>query len=743
MAKLKKPDRVEKAEVGIELERGKFKTLLAQNPNYFGNLSESSFKPVKKLVENTKYEELNCVGYNPFTSFLEATIAIKLPTGYGGDLCQAGTTEYVRFFVNYGSGWEDAGLAAVNVHDIPNEKDCASQPNKPLTYVASLKYKPKTECCDHAVLPQVHAILSWQLVPPPGAGNVGWLPPWGNTHDCQIQIKPHPWNIVCLLELIGAGIDKKIKVPALFEQAKYQPIPLPDPPPFTLAELTKMYASKQTKSAATAEVSVEPHRFGISDVHAALSAAGIDQESTAAKAAQWMSLGLDWAGAVAALDKTKANTTYEELECLGIDDAFPERLIATFRIKRPQGYSGDLCHKGSSEYVAFWADWDNTCEWTYVGTQEVNVHDISSIPKEGLCYSAIQPVDLTYHRRGCKKPKIARVRAVLSWAVPPSPSDPDALQYWGNRLDTHVQIVPGDVIDPNNPLAKIRNLGGIAIEDIATGGSGMTKVVAFGGGPVKFAGIYHAYPADAWGLNRQCPFGGQIAVEGNYYLGYYYRVSVHKIGDPSPPTAVTNEFDVERSDIGYDHQAPIGEWFKYLDPVQEFGRGLAYWGSSGDDKWEVRLDIATAPNPASIVASSPWYRIQLDNTGPSELAIPITMDVHITSGGGDCKDFDQGKIIDGMFIADDLHFGAWSLSTEPSTSSTPSNNPIVVGLAATDPAPAPGGHAWSLDTNSPKVMKPCGYVVRLEVYDRTIVHSSPFVHNSNHIEVGFCLRAKA
>jgi hypothetical protein len=39
-------------------------------------------------------------------------------------------------------------------------------------------------------------------------------------------------------------------------------------------------------------------------------------------------------------------------------------------------------------------------------------------------------------------------------------------------------------------------------------------------------------------------------------------------------------------------------------------------------------------------------------------------------------------------------------------------------------------------------MKPCGYVVRLLVSDRTIVHSIPGSHHSNHIEVGLCLREK-
>jgi hypothetical protein len=246
---------------------------------------------------------------------------------------------------------------------------------------------------------------------------------------------------------------------------------------------------------------------------------------------------------------------------------------------------------------------------------------------------------------------------------------------------------------------------------------------------------------------RRCPFGGQVIVEGNYYLGYYYRVRVEKVGDPLSLTSVANDFYVLRADLGFDHQVAIGEWFKYLDPVQEWDRTLAYWNTGGDAKWKIWLEIATAPNAASIVATSPVYFIQLDNSAPAgPPAVPLTMDIHITSGAGDCKDFDQGSTINGNFIADDPHFGGWSLSTEPNTVSTPSNQPEVSGLAATSPAPGPGGWTWTLHTSPPPAglvsMKPCGYVVRLDVSDRTIVHSVPFAHNSNHIEVGFCLREK-
>jgi hypothetical protein len=718
----------------MEKERSEFRQLLLQNANYFGHLEKSTLKAVKKIVANTSYEQLNCVGYNPDKQFLEATISIKQPFGYGGDLCHTGTTEYVRFFIDYGSGWVDAGLAGAVVHDIPTGHDCAKQLTKPLTYVASLKLSPHImRCCNHPVLPKVHAILSWNLVPPAGAANAGWLPPWGNTLDCHVQIKPRPWSLFCILEEVSVSLNQKLKVPPLFEQVQYNPIPIPDPPPLSVSELALMYTGKEAKAQ---KIEVEGHRFGTSDLHTALTSGAFSEALVVEKAETWKAAGLDLSAVIGALQETNGNTTYEQLECLGIDDSAPERLVATFRIKRPYGYSGNLCQAGSKEYVAFWADWDNTCKWSYMGTVAVNVHDIASIPKEGLCYSAILPVDLTYHRRPCGEPKIARVRAVLSWAVPPSTTNPDALDYWGNRLDTHVQINPGDVIT-GLPPAKIRNLGGIPVEDIDTVSNGMTLSAAV-------FGHYPGYSADAWGLNRACPFGGQVVIEGNYYLPYYYRVKVHKATDPpSSYTVLGDSFLVERWDTGFDLQTSSGGFFKFLDPATHFDRTLALWNTSGDDLWEVQLDLSTAPTAASIFVSSPWYRLQLDNTAPQgPPASPLTMDIHITSGGGDCKDIAQGDTIIGDFIADDLHFGGWSLSTEPNTLTTPSNQPTVTGLVSTSPAPAPAGHSWSLNTATPISMKPCGYVVRLDVVDRTIVNSVPGQHNGNHIEVGFCLREK-
>src|SRR5579872_1897488 len=702
---------VKKAPSAVEGLRNNFKQLLLKNPNHFGNLAQSEFKPEAKIVGDTAFEELTCVGYNPATNVLEATIAIKLASGYGGDLCQAGSTEYIRFFVDYGSGWQDAGLVGINVHDIPTGKDCADAPNKPLTYVASVKLEPQTECCNHPMLPKVHAILSWQWAPPAGPANVGWTPVWGNTLNCQIQIQPRPWNLFCLLESIGSGL----KVPPLFEEVQYQPIPQPDPAPFTVAELSKLYASKSgAEIAKNGRFSVAAHRFAYKDLHGVLSSGSFNHEAATAKSAELAVLGIDWQAVLAALEEANADVAFEELECLGLDNNL-SRVAATFRIKQPAGYSGDLCHAGSQEYVAFWADWDNKCEWTYLGTTAVNVHDISSIPKAGLCYTAMLPVDLSSHLQDCSKPKIARLRAVLSWAVPPSPTDPDALNFWGNRIDTHVQIKPGQAA--GDPYPAMWVLGGIPLSMIDPF-SGMTTAAA----------VYADTGLPPDGLGRPCPFGLRVNVKGPTFPGFQYRIQTKRVSDPPAAwTTVTTPMTFERADTTTYTKFPdtVDGYFNYVPFSENVNSLLGLWDTNAlvDDLWEVKLDIKGIVGDATHV-------IQLDNTAPS-------VDIHI-DGLGDCKDFGVDSTITGTFSAQDAHFGSFTLSTLPNNPpTTPANNP-------TTPAPSTSpavGAAWSLDTEHPSEMKPCGYVVLLEATDRSILNSAS-QGNYNRTSVGLCLRAK-
>ncbi len=716
MAKSKTP--VKAQQPTIPRERSEFRKLLATNPELFAKGKSAN----QAAGGNTTFEELTCIGFNPALDLLEATVQIKRPNGYLGALCSPGSTEYVRFYIDYGGGWIDLGLGSFNAHDIPNSVDCFKDPDKPLTYVVTLAFTPSRRFCQFPVLPKVRAILSWNLAP--AAGNANWPPPWGNVLDRHIQIRPRTLWFTDVIELIPK--DSLLKLPPLFEEAKELPIPIPDPPPLGIADLAKLYSKKGQQAQA-----VEAHRFGFAQLKTMLASA--DQAMIASSAVEWKAAGFDLADLVAVLDKTKADVSYEQLDCLGLEYNL-DRLVATFRIKRPSGYGGGLCYSGSKEYVAFWADWDDNCQWTYVNTVAVKVHDIPSIPAGGLVYSAILPVDLSNVRRPCGAPKVVRIRAVLSWNAPPSTTDPDDLTHWGNRLDAHVQIKPGAPGPGDNPVINI--IGGIGVPDINIFGNGLTKpnaVFALGGSP-----------ADPWLLNRECPFGGLVIVHGPHVPNRKYRLWVREHGNALTEEVVKNPFHIVDDDGNGSWIAPnpATGYVTYMDTTVNFLGVLAHWHPPGDKLWQIRLEMATLAEVS--VGTTVWHAIQSDNTGPRRRPAdppfeppPVTCEIHIDSGG-DCKDFTPPVTITGRFTARDTYFGAFTLSTLPS--SMVPNQPTTPTPNTTQTATfAANGDPWSLITTN---MDPCGYVVVLNVWDRSIVNSHPGSHNHNYFDVGFCLRSK-
>lgn len=696
-----------------------FRRLLAENPNYFGNLLNSSFQPVKKITSNTTYEQITCVGYSPDRSQLEATVQIKRPTGYGGDLCKDGTIEYVRFFLDYGAGWEDQGVVGFNVHDIPNFNDCHKDPTKPLSYVATLKINPKRKVCRYPVLPKARAILSWQAIPT--AGNPSYPPVWGNVVDQHIQIKRWEKNFAAAVDQIAVALGQKIDIPEIYQELVEIPIPIPDPGDPPIAQLAKLYAGQGAKGKAAASA-VEIHRFGLADIQAVMQGVSVNQDILVAKAAEWKLAGLDLSAAIAALDNVSANTSYEELYCLGLDNN-TETLAATLRIKRLAGYSGRPCDKGSFEYVAFWADWDDKCEFTYLGTVKVNVHDFDPIPSDGLAYTALLKVDLDAHRRNCKEPKIARIRAVLSWNSPPSTTDPDVLNFWGNRVDAHLQINPTG--SGTSSTAELRSIGGIAVPHIDAG-TGLTDATA----------VFHFnwVPPDSAG--RPCPFAGIVVITGPTVSGMRYGITVENLTTPAPPVPVANTFKVLDSSGTMETTqtasfTPIHS-FAYLNTTLNPELILARWFSSGDDKWQISLQLYDPfENP---IGAPVTHVIQLKNSGLKDLRIHID-----PASGGDCNTFHVGDVIDGHFVAIDPYLSGYSLHTEPFPAPaghlTPTSGAVSTPFAGLDPAPPPGGLDWHLDT---KDMKPCGYIVRLEASDRAILDSTHVGH-TGAAPVGWCL----
>ncbi len=699
----------------VPSHRAQLSELLATNPNYFGNLPESGLPPVTELLADTSWEELVGVGYNADRQELEATFAVKQDSGYDGGLCTPGSWEYVRFWVNTASGWQDVGLDGVNVHDLPEGTDCTGAAQLPVSYIARMSYQPARYFCSEPLLPQVRAILSWSVPPPAtGAAPENWTPVFGNVVDDYVQIPPRFLTLADALAAVKVPADK---LPPNMTAGLDVPIPVPAPGPLSLATLVSDYGSS------SAGLTVPAHRFAAATLASAAAAPAPDPAAILTTIGTWKELGLDWSAALASLVALEGNTEYEQIDCLGLDLAVP-RLVATITIKQPVGYDGGLCTAGSTEYVAFWADLGSKCALTYLGTEQISVHDIASIPPEGLNYAAVLPVDLSAIERPCGEPLIIRVRAVLSWAVPPSTTNPDAIPYWGNAVNAHVQVpvlAQGAGTSPN-----IFAIGGIGVASIdssynpatmTTSGSGLTLP----GANFAFTGLLTSPLA--------CPFGGEVTINGVPILGGSYRVQVRDLdAGPGPWITVTNPVTVVSFGGVTGTNTTSGQYFPYLPAAENELQALADWYPPGptNDLWEIKLDaLDAASNPLGEVR----YRIRLDNTAP-------VCDIHIDNGG-DCKTFTVGSTISGHAYAVDPqgYPGSYSTWVEPQT--LPGGigllTPASPVIGETGPEP---GDPWQLDT---KGMSPCAYTVQVQAVNRVIVNSSTVGLWSPVAAVGFSL----
>jgi hypothetical protein len=163
-----------------DVARQNLRSLLVSNPNYFGNLSDSSFKAVLQIQDDTTYESLSQVHYLPSLHKLHATLAIQQATGYSDDRSSC-SQEYVRFYISDddGASWSDQGVRGVNVCDSPGPK--------PLESVISLGVREDAQGLLDGRAFRVRAILSWNQPPPPASPH--WRPVWGNVFESNMQVK--------------------------------------------------------------------------------------------------------------------------------------------------------------------------------------------------------------------------------------------------------------------------------------------------------------------------------------------------------------------------------------------------------------------------------------------------------------------------------------------------------------------------------------------------------------------------
>ena len=700
---MKKSDSIKATEFMVQPERTHFHYMLAKNPNYFGNIPGSKLKAIYKLIKKTSYEELTCVGYNPDTEDMEATFSIKRSTGYSGNLCTAGSFEYVRFYLDFhdGAGFIDQGYVRVNVHDIPGAKDCNKKSIFPIKYVATLKKKTsKYSFCKNPILPTLRAILSWNYEPPANAPN--WQPVWGNIMNCDVQLKPswifslekYPFDISKYLTL---AIDSPNLTSNQLSEITGVDISqlLPQEPTPHLAELVKI--SKELK--------VPESRFAYKTVNKMIkyptSEITMMDKTILCKAKIDVSKLIDIFGKLFPVDTSKANVEYEELECVGLDYN-TESLVATIKIKKNIGYSGDLCKAGSKEYLSFWIDWDDKCSWQYLNTVELKVHDIK-MKGDHLCYSVSLPLDSTYYKKICNNPNVVRIRSVLSWNIPPSTTNPDKLEYYGNRVDAHIQIKPGAEINPGDVIPLFNIIGGIDVAHV-NDSTGLTKTGSF----FAFNGL--SVPTGA-------PFGGLIVLNGPSFPGYRYKIKVTNLDDGTF-IYVNNSFTCVGSLpyapwVQYTTQAVDGSgYYHFLDPDKNTLNVLARFTPKTEDKYLVEIEVDTIPGVFG-------KTIQIDNTKPD---VKLKVD-----DNGDCTHYKKGDTITGHYFVYDKYIRRWKF-----------NNKWTGLITGTSNTPGLPGSAFSI--NTPANAYPCGSVT-LWAEDKTIINSQEVGHErwASYI---ICLRNK-
>jgi hypothetical protein len=750
------------AQVALPTERIQFKSLVLGNPNYFGTFSKFGGKVIKAMSGDTAYEQLTCLGLNPGSAILEAVIDIKQSSGYGTNACGTGTIEYVRFFVEDGSGWHDLGLSSVQVFDVSGPL--------PLSYAVSVDFTEARKFCFTENIVQVRAILSWEWAPT--AGDPGFIPVWGNVLNARVQVAPRLLIEIPISELIA---QKTISIdPGILKEVDTaQPLPASPLKPLSFGELKALYANTKVPS----------HRFGL-QLATKISSATIDlalaQITPSNVSISSLLTADDLAAILAGLAKTSGDTQFEQLTCAGYNPQTRE-LEGVIQIKQSSGYAGGLCTNGSVEYVSFYAFFGGA--WNALGTAQVQVHDLTAASATNpISYAVFQLSNLT--SMPCETLAGVPLRAILSWSTPAT--GPNFIPVWGNVLNTHVQPQITAGVSEGLELMRIGRVEVSSI-DSSTGLAMPYPPVAddcvgnsspFGGAPtvegaffpanadsvfdpvtgMVLAGakpiIYQAWVTPSGGTRTQLTNGFWIAI---------YSPTIN------PPIGNVNFFQTTGPAPGPVAGAlPGAVYYTYYESGAQLvdPRALAVFDTSGLPEgnytieidgfaWDTGLSQYVAVLPVQSRLIHVYNGFPHDEPTEPVLGGPIVevpeqrpqLFITITAPAGDCGDVPVGATISGSYSVTDEFFGSLSLGLVQITVGgiIQPENPVILTVVSppgSNPVAYDGTNttgtsgAFTLDTTG---MTPCGYTILLSSWDRALVSDSCQGHY-NQEGVGFCLR---
>lgn len=620
--------------------------------------------------------------------------------------------EYVRFYLSFDDGvtWVDQGLTSLNVHDVKHEGR--------LEYAVEMAVDIKRYPCKKPNQLLARAILSWSVAPPANTPN--YIPVWGNVVNAHILAQPAD-NIV-IKDLIDLSILKELGDIINVE------LPIPTKHlPVDYLQLEQTYLQAE----------VESHRFAYPLVRemiaqpASLSATQTQSEMPFSK------FKFDISKVVDQLANTDGNIDFEELNCIGLQPkATLDQLVGVLKVKKPQGYSGGLCSKGSLEYVRFYLDFGSG--WEDMGLTSVQVHDLGMLPKDGLNYAVFLPVDLSKYRKLCKLgPVYAKMRAILSWSSPPPANTPDFIPTWGNAENTLVLLTPGKVHEGTTPAPIITAVCGQSVAEINTSTGTLTNAsftdspfgnslwisghignapdISGGAAKLKYRLMY--YSSDIGGIN---PLPGDFKPVTNQFGLSLEQLSGGSWTFPAPVTQTPSVDGI------VDYQENL------IAPVMTFVNLdiLGVLHTAGDNnsyRW-LRVDVMDPLNPVNILTSSQTIKVRIDNKAPT---------ASITMNQGACSDINVGDTITGTYTTADDFFGSVSIAILGNPGGMLSKTSLIstsTGESGT----------WSFDTTG---MTKCGYVVQLTSQDRALIgyaSGTSYLAGGGHqfqpTALGFCLR---
>jgi hypothetical protein len=371
------------------------------------------------------------------------------------------------------------------------------------------------------------------------------------------------------------------------------------------------------------------------------------------------------------------------------------------------------------------------------------VHDVSPFPAGGIDYSVLLPVDFSKRLKTCGTPQVIGIRAVLSWATPPSTTDPNDLKTWGNRIDAKVLLrklgTSGGLVEQlydigNVPLVNISNATFLAFPSPASTGPGSNR-----------------------------PWGGLVRIGGRIQgagtppsVWFKVEFANHAVNNWQPvTTGETFEMMYPLDFFNPQHDTPvvaINGWLEYLEDFTAFPAifertaKLSTWNTNAltDGSYDLRLaytqDDPNLGNPTNI-AYSLTKTVVINNTGFSvsptanaTLDFGSTLDLVIT--GGDCHKYSKAnnEIINGALRVVHPYFGSWDLDLQPTTHThgitpSPQSRAFVLPVDTGD-----ANAAWTLAVGG---LDACGYTITLRGYDRTIINSNGAIVHSAAKALGF------